>query len=211
MPWYEITLFGTQINWLAQVIDLVGAVFLLIGYVQTKKLKFLTITIFAYICFASESVVLTVLNPETPRYADIIISSVAAIRNVIMILYATKKNKEMPLWAALVLLALTWAANIPFFIPGLFIQELKWYFFLPCTMLTIFNLAAIQKNFYILKVAAILLEGSYVLYNFITGAYIGAIREIVIVLSIVVSIVSMALKEKKEKLNPVIISEEEKK
>ena len=70
---------------------------------------------------------------------------------------------------------------------------------MPCVFLTIFNLAAIQKNFYILKIAAILLEGSYILYNFITGAYIGAIREIVIVISIIISIIAMIIKEKKEK------------
>lgn len=194
-----ITLFGQSINWVAQVLDLVGAFILLFAYIQSKKLKFLSISIFAYFFFAAESVVITFSAPDSPRYADIIISSVAAIRNVIMIFYLKKKNTEMPLWFALVLLGLTWAANIPFFIPGLFIEELKWYFFMPCVFLTIFNLAAIQKNFYILKIAAILLEGSYILYNFITGAYIGAIREIVIVISIIISIISMIIKEKKEK------------
>lgn len=194
-----ITLFGQSINWVAQVLDLAGAFILLFAYIQSKKLKFLSISIFAYFFFAAESVVITFSAPDSPRYADIIISSVAAIRNIIMIFYLKKKNTEMPLWFALVLLGLTWAANIPFFIPGLFIEELKWYFFMPCIFLTIFNLAAIQKNFYILKGAAILLEGSYILYNFITGAYIGAIREIVIVISIIISIISMIIKEKKEK------------
>ena len=197
-----ITLFGQSINWVAQVLDLAGAFILLFAYIQPKKLKFLSISIFAYFFFVAESAVITFSAPDSPRYADIIISSVAAIRNVIMIFYLKKKNTEMPLWFALVLLGLTWAANIPFFIPGLFIEELKWYFFMPCIFLTIFNLAAIQKNFYILKVAAILLEGSYILYNFITGAYIGAIREIIIVISIIVSIVAMIKKENKENILP---------
>lgn len=197
-----ITLFGQSINWVAQVLDLAGAFILLFAYIQSKKLKFLSISIFAYFFFAAESVVITFSAPDSPRYADIIISSVAAIRNIIMIFYLKKKNTEMPLWFALVLLGLTWAANIPFFIPGLFIEELKWYFFMPCIFLTIFNLAAIQKNFYILKGAAILLEGSYILYNFITGAYIGAIREIIIVISIIVSIIAMIKKEKKENILP---------
>lgn len=183
-----IEIFGTNVNWVAQLLDLIGFAFILVAY-QQKKEKLLLISMIAYAMFTAEAVVLLIGGENT--VANIIISFVSIVRNVLMIIVMRKYNKELPTWVAIVLLVITAGANIPFF--------KEWFSYLPIIFFSIYTISAIQKNFYILKVGAALLEGSFVVYNFVTGAYFGAVREAILVVSIIVSIILMIQKDKKAK------------
>lgn len=182
-----IELFGTSVNWVAQLLDLIGFVIILIAYQQSKE-KLLFTSMFAYALFVAEACVLLIGGENT--VANIIISFVSIVRNVLMLIVLKKYNKELPSWVAIVLLVITAAFNIPFF--------KEWYSYLPIIFFSIYTLSAIQKNFYVLKIGAALLEGSFVVYNFVTGAYFGAVREAILVVSIIVSIILMLKKDKKK-------------
>ncbi len=183
----HITIFGTSINWLAQLFDIVGFLVFIVAYQQKKK-PFLIISMIAYVFFILESVsILLIDNVNT--FANIIGTASGIVRNVIMIIYAVKKDKEMPMWMAIAILALTWGLNIPFFD--------AWYTYIPCVALTICTLTAVQKNYYILKVGAMINEAAFIIYNFAVGGYAGVVREIILVLVIAYSMFAMAIKEGK--------------
>ncbi len=186
----HITIFGTSINWLAQLFDIVGFLIFVVAY-QQKKNTFILVSILAYICFILESVSILVID-NVNTFANIIGTASGIVRNVIMIIYAVKRNKEMPMWIAIALLVVTWGLNIPFFD--------SWYTYIPCVALTICTLTAVQKNYYILKVGAMINESAFIIYNFAVGGYAGVIREIILVLVIAYSMFAMAVKEEKIKL-----------
>ena len=186
----HITLFGTSVNWLAQLFDIIGFVVFIFAY-QQKKNRFVAVSIVAYIFFILESLsILLIDNVNT--WANIIGTASGIVRNIFMLYFAIKKDKEVPMWLALVILAATWGLNIPFFD--------AWYTYIPCVALTICSITAVQKNYYILKVGAMINEAAFIVYNFAVGGYAGVVREIILVLVIAYSMLVMAVKEGKIKL-----------
>ena len=181
----HITIFGTSVNWLAQVFDIIGFIVIAIAYQQKKK-AFILVSMAAYVFFVLESVSILLIDGIN-TYANIIVTGAGIVRNVIMIIYAVKKDKEMPMWIAIAMLIATWGLNIFFFD--------KWYTYIPCVALTICTITAVQKNYYILKVGAMLNEGAFIVYNFAVGGYAGVIREIILVLIIAYSMFNMAVKD----------------
>lgn len=186
----HVTIFGTSVNWLAQLFDILGFIIFVVAY-QQKKNTFVLASIAAYVCFILESVSILVID-NVNTFANIIGTASGIVRNVIMIIYAVKRNKEMPMWIAFVVLGITWGLNVFFFD--------AWYTYIPCIALTICSLTAVQKNYYILKVGAMINEAAFIVYNFAVGGYFGVIREIILVLVIAYSMFAMAVKEGKIKL-----------
>ena len=181
----HITLFGTSVNWLAQLFDIIGFIVFIFAY-QQKKNRFVAVSIVAYMFFILESLsILLIDNVNT--WANIIGTASGIVRNIFMLYFAIKKDKEVPMWIALVILGATWGLNIPFFD--------SWYTYIPCVALTICSITAVQKNYYILKVGAMLNESAFIVYNFAVGGYAGVIREIILVLIIAYSMFNMAVKD----------------
>ncbi len=186
----HITLFGTSVNWLAQLFDIIGFIVFIFAY-QQKKNRFVAVSIVAYLFFILESLsILLIDNVNT--WANVIGTASGIVRNIFMLYFAIKKDKEVPMWLALVILAATWGLNIPFFE--------AWYTYIPCVALTICSITAVQKNYYILKVGAMVNEAAFIVYNFAVGGYAGVVREIILVLVIAYSMLVMAVKEGKIKL-----------
>ncbi|MBE5763440.1 MAG: YgjV family protein [Clostridiales bacterium] len=186
----HITIFGTSVNWLAQLFDIIGFIVFIFAY-QQKKNRFVAVSIIAYLFFILESLsILLIDNVNT--WANIIGTASGIVRNIFMLYFAIKKDKEVPMWIALVILAATWGLNVPFFE--------AWYTYIPCVALTICSITAVQKNYYILKVGAMVNEAAFIVYNFAVGGYAGVVREIILVLVIAYSMVVMAVKEGKIKL-----------
>ena len=181
----HLTIFGTSINWLAQLFDIIGFLIFVVAY-QQKKNTFVMVSILAYIFFILESVSILLID-NINAFANIIGTASGIVRNLIMIIYAVKKNEEMPMWIALVLLGATLGLNIFFFD--------AWYSYIPCIALIICSLTAIQKNYYILKVGATINEAAFIVYNYAVGGYAGVVREIILVLVIAYSMFAMAVKE----------------
>lgn len=181
----HITIFGTSMNWLAQLFDIIGFIIIAVAYQQKKK-AFLIVSVVSYVFFVLEALSILLIDGIN-TYANIIVTGFGIIRNLIMIIYAVKKDKEMPVWIALVILAGTWGLNIFFF--G------EWYTYIPCVAVTIYTLSAIQKNYYLLKVGAMINESAYIVYNLAVGGYAGVIREIILVMIIIFSVINMAIKD----------------
>ena len=186
----HLTIFGTSVNWLAQLFDIIGFIIIAVAYQQKKK-AFIIVSCVAYFFFVFESLSILLID-HVNTYANIIVTGAGIVRNVIMLLYAVKKDKEMPMWIAIVMLVATWGLNILFFD--------EWFTYIPCVALTICTLTAVQKNYYILKVGAMINESAFIVYNFAVGGYAGVIREIILVLIIAYSMFAMAVKEGKIKL-----------
>ena len=186
----HITVFGTSINWLAQLFDIIGFIVFIFAY-QQKKNRFVAVSIIAYVFFILESLAILLID-NVNTYANIIGTASGIVRNIFMLYFAIKKDKEVPLWIAIAILAATWGLNIPFFD--------SWYTYIPCVALTICSITAVQKNYYILKVGAMINESAYIVYNFVVGGYAGVVREIILVLVIAYSMLVMAVKEGKIKL-----------
>jgi len=186
----HIVLFGMQINWLAQLFDLIGFLILIVAYQQSKK-HFLIVSALSYIFFALESASILLID-GTNTYANIIGNACGISRNIIMLYFLTKKDKEMPLWIAIIILAVNITVNAFFFD--------EWYTYIPSLAMVLYTLLAINKNYYILKTGAAINEAMFMGYNFAVGGYVGVIREIILVIAILYSMLHMAIKDGKIKL-----------
>ena len=133
----HITIFGTSINWLAQLFDIIGFIIIAIAYQQKKK-AFILVSMIAYFFFVLEPLSILLID-GTNTYANIIGSASGIVRNIFMIYYLTKKNKEVPMWIAIAILAVTWGLNVFFFD--------EWFTYIPCVALTICTITAVQKNY----------------------------------------------------------------
>jgi uncharacterized membrane protein len=184
----HIFLFGTDMNLWAQIIDLIGFIIIGVAYFQ-KKYGYIITCIFAYICFIAESIVIMAMD-GTNTWANIIGTTSGVIRNLFMLYYAKKWNKEVPTWIAVVILIITWCCNIPFFD--------SWFTYIPCIALTVCTLTAVQKNYYILKTGAVFNEAANGVYYFVVGGYFGAVRELILTLIIGISMITLFFQQRKE-------------
>ena len=88
----HITLFGTDMNLLAQIFDIIGFIIIGIAFFQ-KKYAYIVTCILAYFMFIAESIVLIVMD-GTNAWANIICTTTGVVRNVLMIIFLKKWNKE---------------------------------------------------------------------------------------------------------------------
>lgn len=185
-------LFGVHMNTLAQVFDLIGFIIIGIAFFQ-KKYGYIITCIVAYFMFIAESIVLLAMD-GTNAWANIICTTTGIVRNVLMMFFLKKWNKEVPFWMAVVLMVITWCANIPFFE--------DWPTYISCVALTVCTFTAVNKNYYVLKAGAFFNEAIQIIYYIYIGGYFGAVREAIlsgIVLASVGVMIYNDIKAKKAK------------
>ena len=180
-----ITLFGTEVNVLSQIAGFLGFFLILIAY-QQKKLTFLIISGISYIVFMGESFFLL---GESNTLSNVVGNATSFLRNLTMIFCLVKYKKDLPTWASIPFLAIYWIGALP--------TLNVWYSYIPPIATTVYTLSAIQKNYYVLKAGALFLEGVFLIYHPITGAYVGGVRQAVLVVAIIISMIRMYLTEKK--------------
>ena len=187
LPYIE--LFGSRINVLSQVAGLVGFILIGIAY-QQKKLPFLILSGVAYIVFMGESFFLL---GESDTLSNVLGNATSFLRNLLMIFVLVKYNKELPSWASIPFLALYWVGFLlPLFTGAVdSLADYAWYAYLPPIVTTVYSITAFNKNYYVLKGGALFLESVFMFYHPLTGAYVGGIRQAVLVISIIVSIIRM--------------------
>lgn len=179
-----ITLFGTEVNVLSQIAGFLGFFLILYAYPQ-KKMKFLIISGVSYIIFMSEGFFLL---GESNTLSNVVGNATSFLRNMTMIFCLIKYKKDLPTWASLPFLAIYWIGAIP--------TLNVWYSWIPPVATTVYTLCAIQKNYYVLKAGALFLEGIFLFYHFTTGAYVGGVRQLVLVVVITYSMIKMYHDEK---------------
>ncbi len=177
-----VIIFGAEVNILAQIIDLM-AVFILILSYQGGKRKYLLLSSVSSVFFCAESLVLS-------AYSNVVCNIVTIIRNL-AIAYCDKKKIKFPLFAIILSVVPIAALFVYMIILGDFLSAL------PPVIALIFTYISLQKNIYILKIGALIAECGYLVYNFYIGAYVGGIRQIIVVTSVVVALVNLIKLNKK--------------
>lgn len=187
----DITLGNITIsNYPAQISGIFAAVFLIIAYFKPKKLEYLLWSYGSFVFFIIESIFLFVFSDQN-TISNIICNIVCALRNTIMLVFLLKFKKETPWWTGLVTIVILGMVSLPF------LKE--WYTYIPLTITSIFTISLLFKNYYVGKIGSIILEGGYLLYCFIVGAYSGIIRQSILLVFIIVSIIKMVLNDLKNK------------
>lgn len=180
----------TPILWASQICGIIGFIIIVISY-QFDRKKFLLISGFAYIFFVLEQIL-------AGLYSNMIVSVLGFIRNMLIIFFLIKKQKEMPNYFIYILLAITWIIEIIFFaIDGAALRNFENY--LPPLLVTIYTLVANNKNYYILKAGAFVQEAGFMAYYLLNGLPFSFLRQLILVISIMVSVIIMLIKSKKEK------------
>lgn len=188
----EFIEFFTQpspILWVSQICGILGFLIITVSY-QFQKGKFLVVSGISYLFFLAES-------GFAGLYANFIVSLFSFVRNLVMIFFFFRKKKEMPLWVTLLLLATLWASELTFFA---FHPEIggRWENYLPLLLNTAYTLSAIHHNYYVLKGGAFVHETGYLVFFAVNGLPFSSLRQLILVLSILVSVVRMWRKQRKQ-------------
>ena len=171
-----VEILGVEVNLLAQIIDLLAVAILILSY-QGGRRKYLLFSSLASAFFCAESVVLF-------AYPNVVCNSVTIIRNL-SIAYCDKKGRKFPNYGIVLIL-------IPIVAVGIYSLVLGDYMsLLPSSAALIFTYISLQKNIYMLKIGALIAELCYLVYNFYIGAYVGVIRQVVVVGSVIVALVNV--------------------
>lgn len=182
-----LQLFGLTVNLPAQIVGLIGLAVIAVSY-QFRKVKYLVWSTVAMELFLAES---CILSADSDTVTGIVINATAIARNLAMIAWAVKKKAELPPWLAAAFLAPMWAVCAFYF--G------AWYTYLPPVLQTVYTFCAVSRNDFVFRSGALVLESGNFFYNASVGAYIGVVRQIVLVTSVVVSIAAAARDGKREK------------
>lgn len=182
-----VLVFGVRVNLYAQIAGAAGMVALVWAY-QLKKEGFLAVSSAAMALFLAES---CLLYADADTFTSIVLNAAAIVRNLLMLLCLVRFRRELPVWAALCLLAAVWAACA--------FRLNAWYTWLPPVLQTIFTLCSVSKNYYCLKAGALVLEGGNLFYNASVGAYIGVLRQVILVAGVIGGMVGSALRKRRQK------------
>lgn len=185
-----IEIFGLSVNLYAQIAGTVGLVLIVWSY-QLKKTAYLALSTVAMAVFLVES---CLLYADADTFTGIVLNAAAIVRNLLMLLWRQKFGRELPAWIAVILLAAVW--TVCAFRLG------AWYTYLPPALQTVYTLCALSKNYFCLKTGALILESGNLFYNASVGAYIGILRQVVLVIGVVVSMISYALSLRRQRRAP---------
>lgn len=179
----------STVEWIGQIAGILAFITLSISY-QFDRRKHLLFSIIPYLCFLTESAC-SLLSPS------VLNNVVAIIRNIIMVYYLDKYNKQMPNKILFLMLALVWIIDLTmFFITG---RQGDWYNYIAPVVLTILSICYNFKNYYILKLGAFFMEFGMLVYYIVYMLPFSIIRQIILVTSLIISVIIMFVKDMKNK------------
>lgn len=181
-----IEIFGLQINVYAQIFGLIGLIFVVIAYQANEKLKYLRFTNISFLFTICEAFILGAITSAIKITTGI-------IRNIVVAIYI-KKNKKMPMWFNIIFIAMA-------ILPSLFFiySFIDWF---PIMSSIASTIATCQNNYKLLKAGGILVEIFAMVHSIYIGAYIGFIRQFIILISIIIGLIKYINYENKYK--PII-------
>lgn len=171
-----VELWGLRVNVYAQIAGFVGMLVLIWSY-QLRRKGFFVVNTLAMAIFLLES---CLLYADADTFTGIVLNAAAIVRNLLVLFCSVRLGRDLPVWAAVLLLAAIWA--ICAFRLGV------WYTWLPPVLQTIFTLCSVKKNYYLLKAGALVLEGGNFFYNLYVGAYIGVLRQVLILCGLIAGV-----------------------
>lgn len=175
----------TPILWTSQICGLVGLVIIFISYQFKKK---------TYFILASISMVFFFLEQAfAGLFSNTIVTTTALIRNVLIGIYVCKGKEKAPDYFIYILLSLMWVVEISVFaITG---TLNVWDNYLPPVMVTMATFTSNSKNYYVLKGGMLIHEIGFLIYYAFYNLPFSMIRQAVLSISIIVSIIVMIIRD----------------
>jgi hypothetical protein len=183
-------LWGLEINWLAQIFGFISLVLMVYAYQQPRK-RFLFFISLGAIFMIAEAAVLS-------GWTQVIRFVIALVRNF-MVLGYLNRNREMPFFWIPTFIVITIIASV-FFID-------HWYAVLPIILSILVTIANCIKNYRATKILLIITETGTMVYCFLIGAYIGALRNFILAIAVAISLIRLLKSGKQAKFTQNIQAE----
>ena len=183
----------TPILWVSQICGLVGLAFIFISY-QFKKST--------YFVLASISMVFFFLEQAfAGLFANTVVTTGALIRNIVLAFYVLHGKEKAPDFFIYILIGLVWLTEIILFLCNG--QIGVWDNYLPPILWSIATITSNSINYYILKLGILVHEIGFLTYYAIYALPFSVIRQAILALSIIVSLIVMIIKAIKQKQKTV--------
>lgn len=189
----------TPLGWASQICGLIGLVFLGISYLCKKK-TFLLIASFAFVFFILEQVFVYL-------WGGLIVTCVCFARNLLMLFFLWKKNKELSKQLVYGLLVLMWVLLIVYM--AITHEFGVWTNYVPAAVVTLSTFTQNSKNELIVKGGATIHEtGFLIFYLNIPNMPISVMRQILLVVAGLIGLTLVIIRLIKNNKNaPVAESE----
>ena len=179
------------IGWIGQMAGIAAFVTLTIFY-QFERRKFLLLSIISYIFFLIESSC-ALISP------NVVNNIMAIVRNVIMIYFLDKYNSQMPNKYLVIMLSSIWIIDIT----ALIITKRydNWVNYIAPLSITVLSISYNFKSYYITKIGSFVMEFGMLIIYLVYMLPFSIIRQIILVLSVIISTIIMLIKDIKKKRN----------
>lgn len=169
--------------WISQISGLIGLIIIFISYLFKKK-KFLMIATFSFIFFIIEQAFALL-------YSNLIVSSICLIRNVLMLIFLIKKDKELPKYIIYSLIGVMWLCIIIY----MAITDTFALFdnYLPPFIVTISTITQNFKNEFVVKIGALFHESGFLIYYSIYHLPLSIFRQAVLVLATLIGLIILII------------------
>lgn len=176
--------------WISQISGLIGLIIIGISYLFPKK---------KYLLFASLSFIFFILETVFAKlYANLIVTSVCLIRNLLMTYYLFRKNKEVPMYIVISLLVIMWIGEVAYMRLSNTFNVFDNY--LPPLLVTMSTFTQNSKNEYVVKMGAALHETGFLIYYSIYKLPLSIFRQIILVFATFIGIILLKIKNRIEKI-----------
>lgn len=192
----------SPLGWASQICGLIGLIIIFISYIF-KKREFIVIASISFIFFILEQAFAFL-------YSNLIVSSVCFIRNILMVIFLFKSNKELPKWLIYSLIGLMWLLIIIYMAITNSFNVFDNY--LPPIIVTMSTMTQNFKNEFIVKIGALLHESGFLLYYLIMNAKthelpLSIFRQVILVIATIIGLIILIVlyikkyKSQKEDIN----------
>lgn len=148
-----------MIFYIAQILGLIALILLVVSYVQKEKTKFLFVQLFSNTCYAVQYLLLNATSALVTNLVNIIKTS---------IFYKNSKNNRKTSLITLIIIELVILSL------GIITYESP-ISLIPIIMAMLFTYGNYQDNMKVLYTIAMISSISWILYNYIVGAYVSII------------------------------------
>ena len=174
----------TPLLWVSQICGIIGFILICISY-QFDRKRFLLISSFSFVFFALESGCALL-------YANLIVSSICLIRNILMFIFFVYKKEELPKYILLILLGVMWIGE--FILMGITRTFNVFDYYLPPLISTFSTFTQNSKKYYIVKIGATIHETGFLIYYIIYQLPFSILRQAILVISALVSLVVIGIR-----------------
>lgn len=163
----------TPILWASQISGIIGLIVIGIAYLFKKK-GFLAIGTISFIFFVLE-------QAFAGLYSNLIVSTTCLVRNIFMLFYLLKKEKELPKYILFGFIGIMWTAILIYM--GITKSFNVWDNYLPPAIVTMSTITQNSKNEFVVKIGATLHETGFLIYYLIYNLPFSVMRQAILIVA----------------------------